>query len=145
MAPQASMLLAPKSPAHCHRLLRWCHPCTSHSHPLGRLATPYQQVVQLPVKPKGRGVTFDTSANKIAAVGGQDADGHRRQRTHDRDDKSQPASPGRGAREMSSVRMTSKQMLHKVSEHPSGTAHETPRDSTPGSTSHQHSSSTRAP
>ena len=39
------------------------------------LATPYQQVVQPPVKPKGRGVTFDTSADKVAAVGGQDADG----------------------------------------------------------------------
>ena len=40
--------------------------------------------------------------------------------------------------------MTGKQMSHKVGEHPSGTAHEAPRDSTPGSTSHQHSSSTRA-
>ena len=39
-------------------------------------ATPYQQVVQLPVKPKGRGVTFDTSADKVAAVGSQDANGH---------------------------------------------------------------------
>ena len=41
--------------------------------------------------------------------------------------------------------MTSKQMPHQVSEHPSGTAHEAPRDSTPGSTLHQCSSSTRAP
>ena len=40
-----------------------------------QLATPYQQVVQLPVKPKGRGVTFDTSADKVAAVGSQDANG----------------------------------------------------------------------
>ena len=46
-------------------------------------ATPYQQVVQLPVKSKGRGVTFNTSANKVAAVGSQDADGHGRQRTRD--------------------------------------------------------------
>ena len=44
-------------------------------------ATPYQQAVQPTSKPKGRGVTFDSSANKLAAVGGQDADGHRRQRT----------------------------------------------------------------
>ena len=33
-------------------------------------ATPYQQAVQPPVKPKGRGVTFDTSADKVVAVGG---------------------------------------------------------------------------
>ena len=45
-----------------------------------QLATPYQQAVQLPVKPKGRGVTFDTSTDKVAAVGGKDADSHRRQR-----------------------------------------------------------------
>ena len=48
-----------------------------------QLATPYQQAVQPPVKPKGRGVTFDTSTDKVTAIGGQDADGHRRQRTHD--------------------------------------------------------------
>ena len=41
--------------------------------------------------------------------------------------------------------MTSKQMSHQVSEHPSSAPHEAPRDSTPGSTSHQCSSSTRAP
>ena len=110
-----------------------------------QLATPYQQAVQPPVKPKGRGVTFDTSADKVAAIGGQDADGRGRQRTHDRDDKTRPTSPGRGACERSSVRMTGKQMPRQVSEHPSGTACNAPRDSTPGSTSHQHSGSTRAP
>ena len=50
--------------------------------PSSWLATPYQQAVQLPVKPKGRGVTFDSSTDKVVAVGGQDADAHRRQRTH---------------------------------------------------------------
>ena len=109
------------------------------------LATPYQQAVQPPVKPKGRGVTFDTSTDKVAAIGGQDTDGHGRQRTHDQDDKTRPTSPGRGACKRSSVRMTSKQTPCQVSEHPSGAAHEAPRDSTPGSTSHQCSSSTRAP
>ena len=44
-------------------------------------ATPYQQVVQRSSKPKWRGVTFDSSADKLAAVGGQDANGRRRQRT----------------------------------------------------------------
>ena len=115
-----------------------CQPLPSSG---SRPATPYQQAVQLPVKPKGRGVTFDTSADKVAAVGGQDADSHRRQRTHDRD---WHTSPGRGVHKRSSIRMTSKQMPHQVGEHPSGAAHDAPRDSTPGSTSHQCSSSTRA-
>ena len=69
MAPQAPMPLAP-----LHQSLQ-----SSGSWP----ATPYQQAVQPPVKPKGRGVTFDTSTNKVAAIGGQDADGHGRQRTCD--------------------------------------------------------------
>ena len=143
-APQAPMPSAPKSQAPPPQAPQMAPPLhqplpSSRSWP----ATPYQQAVQLPVKPKGRGVTFDTSANKVAAIGGQDTDGHGRQRT--RDDKTLPASPGRGVRERSSVRTTSKWMLHQVGEHPSGTDHEAPRDSTPGSTSHQHSSSTRAP
>ena len=81
-APQAPMLLAPKSQAPPPRapqmLPLLCQPLPhSGSWP----ATPYQQTVQPPVKPKGRGVTFDTSANKVAAIGGQDADGRGRQRT----------------------------------------------------------------
>ena len=103
-------------------------------------ATPYQQAVQPPVKPKGRGVTFDTPADKVAAVGVQDTNSHGRQKTHDRDNKTRPTSPGRGACKRSSIRMTDKQMLHQA---PSGAAHNAPRDSTPGSTSQQCSSSTR--
>ena len=146
MAPQAPTPSAPKSQAPPPQAPQMAPPLhqplpSSRSQP----TTPYQQAMQLPVKPKGRGVTFDTSTNNIAAVGGQDADGHRRQRTHDRDDKTQPASPGRGARERSSVRTTSKQMPCQVSECPSGAARKAPRDSTLGSTSHQRSSSTRAP
>ena len=145
MAPQAPMLLAPKLqaplPQAPQTVQPLCQPLPSSG---SRPATPYQQAVEPPVKPKGRGVTFDSSADKVAAVGGQDADGHRRQRTHDRDDKTRPASLGRGAHERSSVRTTGKQMPHQVSECPSGTTHNVPRDSTPGSTSHQHSSSTRA-
>ena len=95
--------------------------------------------MQPPSKPKGRGVTFDSSADKVAAVGSQDADGRGRQRTRGRDDKTSQAH------ERSSVRMTSKQTPRQVSECPSGAACEAPRDSTPGSTSHQHSSNTRAP
>ena len=144
--PQAPTPLAPKSqaplPQSPQMVPPLCQPLPSFG---SQLATPYQQAVQLPVKPKGRGVTFDTSTNKVAAVGGQDANGRGRQRTHDQDDKTQPASPGRGAHERSSIRTTGKQMLHQVSECPSGTAREAPRDSTLGSTSHQHSSSTRTP
>ena len=144
-APQAPMPSAPESQAPLLQAPQTgpplCQPLPSSG---SRPATPYQQAVQLPVKPKGRGVTFDTSADKVAAIGGQDTDGHGRQRTCDRNDKTWPASPGRSAHEGSSIRMTGKQMPHQVSDYPSGTAHDAPRDSTPGSTLHQHSSSTRA-
>ena len=146
MAPQAPMPSAPKSQVPLPRAPQMVPPLhqplpSSGSWP----ATPYQQAVQLPVKPKGRGVTFDTSADKVAAVDGQDTDSCGRQKTHDRDNKTQPTSLGRGVHERSSVRMTGKQMPHQVGEHPSGAACDAPRDSTPGSTSHQCSSSTRAP
>ena len=146
MVPQAPTSLAPKSqappPQAPQMVPPLCQPLPSSG---SQLATPYQQAVQLPVKPKGRGVTFDTSTDKVAAIGSQNADGHGRQRTCDQDDKTRPTSPGRRVHERSSVRMTSKQMLCQVSECPSGAAREAPRDSTPGSTSHQHSSSTKAP
>ena len=145
MVPQAPMPSALKSQAPLPQAPQMapslCQPLpSSRSQP----ATPYQQVVQLPVKPKGRGVTFDTSADKVAGVGSQDTNSHRRQRTRDRDNKTRPAIPGRGACERSSVRMTGKQMPSLVSECPSGTTRNAPRDSTPGSTLHQCSSSTRA-
>ena len=79
------------------------------------------------------------------AIGSQDTDGRRRQRTRGRDDNTWAASPAKGMHERSSIRMTGKQMLRQVSECPSGAPHEAPRDSTPGSTSHQCSSNTRAP
>ena len=43
-------------------------------------ATPYQQAVQPPSKSTGLGVTFDSSTDKPAATGDQDANGHGRQR-----------------------------------------------------------------
>ena len=99
-----------------------------------RPATPYQQAVHPPSKPKGLGVTFDPSADKLAAVGGQDADGHGRQRTQGQDDNTRPASYSRGTRERSFVRMTSKQMPCQVGEHPSGAPCNVPPASTPAST-----------
>ena len=144
--PQAPMPLAPKlqapQPQTPQMVPPLCQPLpSSRSQP----ATPYQQVVQLPSKPMGRGVTFDSSANKLAAVGGQDADGRGRQRTRGRDDNTWAASPAKGTCERSSIRMTGKQTPRQVSECPSGAPREAPRDSTPGSTSHQRNSSMRAP
>ena len=83
-APQAPTPSAPKSQAPPPQAPQTAPPLrqplpSSGSWP----ATPYQQAVQPPIKPKGRGVTFDTSADKVAAIGGQDADGHGRQRTRD--------------------------------------------------------------
>ena len=79
-APQAPLPSAPKSQAPPPQAPQTAPPLrqplpSSGSQP----ATPYQQVVQPPVKPKGRGVTFDTSADKVAAVGSQDADSRGRQ------------------------------------------------------------------
>ena len=134
--PQAPPLQAPQmAPPLCQPLP------SSGSQPV----TPYQQTVQLPSKPKGRGVTFNSSTDKLVAMGGQDADGHGRQRTRGQDDNTQPASHSRGMHKGSSVRMTSKQMPPQESEHPSGAPHNAPPASTLGSTSHQHGSSTRAP
>ena len=140
-APQAPKSQAPL-PQAPQMVPPVCQPLPSSG---SQLATPHQQVVQPPIKPKGRGVTFDSSADKAVAVGGQDTDGHGRQRTHSQDDKTRPTSPGKGARVRSSIRMTGKQMPCQVSECPSGAPHKAPRDSTLGSTSHQHSSSARAP
>ena len=144
--PQAPMLLAPRSqaplpPAPMPSAPRSQAPLPQapQAVPLlhqplpssgSRPATPYQQVVQPPVKHKGRGVTFVIPADKVAAVGGQDTDSCRRQKNHDRDNKTRPTSPGRGAHKRSSIRMTSKQTLHQVGEGPSGAAHDAPRDST---------------
>ena len=104
-------------------------------------ATPYQQAVQPPSKPKGRGVTFNSSTDKLLAMGSQDADGHGRQRTQGGDDNTQPA---REAREGSSTRMTSKQMLHQGGEHPSGAPSNVPPASAPVSTLPQSGSGVRA-
>ena len=83
-APQAPMPSAPKSQAPPPQAPQMeppvCQPLPSSG---SWLATPHQQAVQPPVKPKGRGVTFDSSADKVAAIGSQDADGCGRQRTRD--------------------------------------------------------------
>ena len=110
----------------------------------GQPATLYQQAVQPPSKSTGLGVTFDSSTNKPAATGGQDADGCGRQSTRGRDDNGQPASCSRGMQERSSVRMTSKQMPCQVGERSSGAPHNVPPASTPESTPPQHGGGVRA-
>ena len=49
--------------------------------PQSRQATLYQQLVQLPSKTLGLGVTFDSSASKPAATDSWDTDVHGRQAT----------------------------------------------------------------
>ena len=108
-------------------------------------ATLYQLAVQLLSKTTGLGVTFDSSTDKCAAAGGQDATTHGRPATRGWDDKSRPASPINGARKRSSAWTTSKQTPRQGVEHPSGMPRNAPPASTPRSTPHQHSGSTRAP
>ena len=110
----------------------------------GQPATSYQQAVQPPSKSMGLGVTFDSSADKPAATGGQDTDGHRRWSTQGWDDNSWPASCSRGVQEGSSVRTTSKQTPRQVGECPSGAPHNVPPASTPVSTMPQCHSGVRA-
>ena len=112
--------------------------------PICQPATPYQQAVQLPSKSTELGVTFDSSADKPAPTGGQDAKGHGRQSTQGRDDDSRPASHSRGMRERSSIRKTSKQMPCQVGECPSGAPHNVPPAATPKSTPPQCGGGARA-
>ena len=71
---QVSQALVPQAPQMAPPL---CQPLPSFP---GQPATPYQQAVQPPSKSTGLGVTFDSSADKTAAPGSLDADGHGRQR-----------------------------------------------------------------
>ena len=134
-APQVTALQAPQmAPPICQPL------------PLSRgwPATLYQQAVQPPSKSTGLGVTFDSSTNKHAAAGGQDADGHGRQRTRGQDDNSWPASRSRGMQERSSIRTTSKQTPRQVGERPSRAPRNVPPASTSESTPPQHGGGVRA-
>ena len=110
----------------------------------GQPAAPYQQAVQPLSKSTGLGVTFNSSANKPSATGGQDADGHGRQSTRGQDDNSWPASCSRGTRERSSIRTTSKQMPCQVGERSSGAPRNVPPASTPESTPPQSGGGARA-
>ena len=81
-APQAPLLQVPPPQAPLPQAPQMvpplCQPLPSSG---SQPATPYQQAVLPPSKPKGREVTFNFSTNKPVAVGGQDANGCGRQRT----------------------------------------------------------------
>ena len=64
--------------------------------PPRRLATPYQQAVQLPKKPTGRRVAADAPTDKTAPMGGVCAQDHRRSSTRGRGGSSRSTSRPRG-------------------------------------------------
>ena len=68
-----------------------------HQPPPNWAATPYQQVVQLPGKSTGRGVTFDSPADKAAPTGGQSTEDCGRQKTRGWGDSGRSASHPRKA------------------------------------------------
>ena len=95
----------------------------------GRPATPYQQVVQPPIRTLGLRVTFDSSATKPAPTGSWDIDVCGRQVSRGRDDDSQPANHSRGGWEGGC---------------PTGVPRNIPSSSTPGNTLSQLGGVTRA-
>ena len=103
-------------------------PLLSQSRP----ATPYQQMVHLPPKTTGLGVTFDSSATKPAPTDSQDTNVRRRQTTRGWDDGRWPASCPRGGQEGSFVRTTNKPMPHQGGGCPAGAPHNIPPSSTTG-------------
>ena len=112
--------------------------------PRGRPATPYQQLVQPPIRTSGPRVTFDSSATKPAPTDSRDTDACGRQVSRGREDDSQPASCSRGGGEGSSIRKTSNLMPRQEGGHPTGVPHNIPSSSTPGKPSPQPGSITRA-
>ena len=70
-----------------------------HQPPPGWPAMPYQQAVQLPKKPTGRGVTADAPTDKTAPVGGTCAQDHGRSSTRGRGGSGRSTSHPRGVQE----------------------------------------------
>ena len=65
---------------------------------LSKAATPYQQVVQLPGKSTGRGVTVDSPSDRAAPTAGQTTQDRGRQQTRGQGDRGRSASQPGGAR-----------------------------------------------
>ena len=79
-------------------------PCMPQPPP-GWPATPYQQVVQLPKKPMGRGVTADTPTDKTAPMGGASSQDRRRSNTRGQGGGSRSISCPRGMQEKVSAQL----------------------------------------
>ena len=92
-----------------------------HQPPPGRAATPYQQAVQLPKKPTGRGVTSDVPTDKTAPVGGAGSQDHGRSNTRGRGGSSRSVSHPRGVQEKASA-----QLPHQEGDLPSGSTPSAP-------------------
>ena len=72
-----------------------------HQPPPGWLTTLYQQGVQLPKKPTGRGVASDPPTDKTTPVGGTSSQDHRRSNTRGWGGSSRSVSHPRGVQEVS--------------------------------------------
>ena len=105
--------------------------------PWGQPATPYQQLVQPPIRTSGPRVTFDSPATKPAPTSSWDTDVRGRQVSRGQDNDSWPASHSRGGQEGSSIRKTSNLMPQQEGGHPTGAPHNIPSSSTPGKPSPQ--------
>ena len=73
--------------------------------PPGWLAMPYQQVVQLPKKPVGRGIPSDPPTDKTAPVGGPSAQDHGRSNTRGWGGGGRSISHPRGMQEKASAQL----------------------------------------
>ena len=95
-----------------------CMPQTAlplHQPPPGWLATPYQQAIQPPKKPAGRGVAADAPTDKTTPMGGMCAQDHGRPSMRGWGGSSQSVSHPRGVPGKASV-----QPLHQEGDLPSG-------------------------
>ena len=100
--------------------------------PPGRLAMPYQQVVQPPKKPTGRGVAADAPTDKTAPVGGACAQDRGRPSTREWGGSSRSISCPRGVPEKASA-----QPLHQEGDLPSGSTPSVPPPPAPEGTQPQ--------
>ena len=99
----------------------------------GQLATPYQQVVQLPKKSTGRGVASDPSADKTTPGGSTSSQDRKRPTTRRWGDGGQSVSHPRGVQGKESV-----QPLHQEGDLPSRSMPSVPPPAAPEGTQPQH-------
>ena len=100
---------ATSAPCMPQMVLPLCQP------PPGQVATPYQQVVQPPKKPTGRGVASDPPTDKTTPVGSASSQDHGRSNTRGRGGGGRSISHPRGIQEKASA-----QPPHQEGDLPSG-------------------------